>query len=661
MARQSPMPASSTTSARAPLTIDELDLAAAAQEAQGASRTSRAPRRAGGGLALAANLAAVIWVLGVAAGAVALLGVPTLLSAGPLAWLALACAAIAPAMMVGVAGSAAREGAQARAEAHRLATAYDQMLNPSPTAEAAARRLGVSVRGEIAALEKALEQTLIKVREVEAVIARQTLAVDEASGMARQEARAMVSGLEAERAEMLALAQDLRARSTEIGETIQRHTRLIADAARVAETGVRSADETLEARLTSFAASAALINDRTAALQAAARASAESAARLEGALGQSLDSLTKATALTDAARQSADAATLAANATAGAVRETTSRAVEEARKAAELIRGEAAQMARDAEQTLDRMREAGIAARGGPQGPRRANPDLDADQDSVRRLPQRPAARSGEPARSPEPSAPIPLSTRRDPASEPLAPPVRPSLQPLPPLREERTAARASPQDSAAAAPREGAWTWRDLLSGLDEDRVLTEPGPARGLSQTAPLVQPAPAVTARAPAPSPLPTTAPAAANPVELRIDPRLTRGPAGSATPPAAAPLPPLSTRHDQPMPSARPSHPGLAVLEAAGVRVESVFSTATLDRIAHRARNGTQARRRAVKDAAPEAVAALARTLADSAGARADAASFLRADGAKVAELLGRGRANMTADATLAFLVIDAASS
>ncbi|TPW07888.1 MAG: hypothetical protein FD124_836, partial [Alphaproteobacteria bacterium] len=43
------------------------------------------------------------------------------------------------------------------------------------------------------------------------------------------------------------------------------------------------------------------------------------------------------------------------------------------------------------------------------------------------------------------------------------------------------------------------------------------------------------------------------------------------------------------------------------------------------------------------------------------ARQEAARFLEAEGARLADLLARGRASMSADATRAFLLLDAASS
>jgi hypothetical protein len=97
----------------------------------------------------------------------------------------------------------------------------------------------------------------------------------------------------------------------------------------------------------------------------------------------------------------------------------------------------------------------------------------------------------------------------------------------------------------------------------------------------------------------------------------------------------------------------------VIERAGVQMAEVFTIAALDRIAHRARNGSQARRKAVRDAVGPAIARLKDHLRRDQTSRNEAAGFLRSDGARVAELLSRGRASMSADATRAFLLLDAA--
>jgi hypothetical protein len=99
----------------------------------------------------------------------------------------------------------------------------------------------------------------------------------------------------------------------------------------------------------------------------------------------------------------------------------------------------------------------------------------------------------------------------------------------------------------------------------------------------------------------------------------------------------------------------------VIEAAGLNLAEIFEVSTLDRVAQRARNGTQARRRAVADAAPDAVNRLSALLSRDGSARTTANEFLSVEGPRISELLGRGRASMSADATRAFLLIDAASA
>jgi hypothetical protein len=90
------------------------------------------------------------------------------------------------------------------------------------------------------------------------------------------------------------------------------------------------------------------------------------------------------------------------------------------------------------------------------------------------------------------------------------------------------------------------------------------------------------------------------------------------------------------------------------------LDDVFSPSALERIAQRARSGTQARRRAVRDAAPEAARVMGDFLHRDAHANQEAMLFLRNEGARIAEQIGRGRAQMNAETTRAFLLIDAAA-
>lgn len=620
--------------------VDFSELEAEARRGATAERSART----GSTVAVLALVVGWLWLIGAAAGAYALIGPQALLALQPAAMVALAVAAIMPAFMVWFAGAAAQEAARARAEAGRLADAADQLSNPSPVAEAAARRLAVAVRGEIAALDRALDATLTKLDSVDRMIGEHTRAVEDAAALAQEGAGGIVAGLDEERRALMAISQDLETRVATITETIHRQTRQVAEAAQAADNSVRAADETLDARLSSFGAAAALIVDRTRQLSAAAHDSGESATRLEDALERALDVLARATKLTDAARQSADEATLAANATAGAVRETTARAVEEARRAADMIRNEGASVTDRGRTGATQRLQASQPAPLSSATPTPVDPPRAAEPPPKRfSLFGRAAAKAPEerPAPTPPTERPAnrPLFGARAPASEPP--------QPLPAAANERDADRfdaeerrtadrferadryaridqSEPAARVAQGGSGGGWTWRDLMASVDAPET----------------------------APSP-----PQSAPPAQSRRE--------SLQSPPQSAPTPPpredALSRLTRSVSHLRPVEPasGLAVVEACGVRLQEVFSMAALDRIAHRARNGTQARRRAVKDAVGDAVARLAAYLEADPKAREDASGFMSREGARIAELLGRGRASMSSDATRAFLLIDAA--
>lgn len=625
--------------------------------------------KAGGGYVAFGWLLALAWLGAAGAGLYTAYGLDQLLAAPPVAQATAAAVIALPAMLVLFCAMALREGARGRMQARVLADAAERMLSPSPTAEAEARRLGVSVRGEIGALDRALEQTLHKVREVEAVIARQTMALDSAANLAQSGARSVVGGLERERQELLQISDELNAQASSIGQAISRHTRLIADAARLAEAEVRAADEALDSRLSSFGAAAALISDRTEALTKAAQTSAESALRLETALSTALDSLAQATALTDAAKKSAESATFAANATAGAVRETTLRAVEDAKRAADIIRQEAASVERAGLDAIQRLRDAASDARH-PPADRSRTEARGADPSRPESFAQ-PSFGAGRPETArPEPRRPEP--TRSEPMrGEPMRgePPRSETPREREPLREPPRAPRGEPSRPEArpeparadAPPNEPSnrWTWKDVLAAIDDDAAAPQ-----SRSQ---------APEARAPAQrggddmgrsggrqmSSFDDSTPPA--------DPGPMRGAWGfSGRGRQAAGLDPTYDRFRAAAPDREePDYPSQsiegALIADAGVRLQDVFSPQALEKIGARAKNGTQARRRAVREAAPEAVMRLAEHLDDSAEARARAAAFLRAEGARISEQLGRGRASLSAESTRAFLLLDAASA
>ncbi|MGE3142176.1 MAG: hypothetical protein AB7L65_02545 [Hyphomonadaceae bacterium] len=610
--------------ARARTEVTEEEFNALAAEAEASRRESARAHGAGGAVFLLGVLLGLIWIASVGVGAYAFFGLPRLMAMTPLEAAELGAAALLPAAMVWIAAATAREGARARAEARRLADAANQLLAPAPGAEAATRRVALAVRSEIAALDRALEQTLNRLKDVEAQVARQSEAVDQMAGQARAGAGQMITGMEQERADLLRISQDLTAQAQMIGQSIGRHTKAIAEAARLAETEVRAADEALEARLSSFGAAAALVTDRTHAINGAAQASADSALRLETALATALDVLAKATHLTDAARDSAQAATLAANSTAHSVRETTTRAVADAKRAADMIRGEASAVEKEASSALERLRDAANHARSTAHDVRDA-------VEQPREQPRAPSNFMRNPAQPPSPFG---------------EPPARPM---------DRAPPQSAPRPARTDAPGEGgAWTWRDLLSNMEPEEAPAPPREARTQAPREARTQ-ARRETREEPrreAPAEEPREA-------RRQEEPR----PRTRDAEPSFEPNDAVTRLHRvavEPRPPGPHPIPAAAAIERAGVRLNETFSRGALDRIAQRARTGTQARRRAVRDAAPDAVNAVADFIDRDATARQDAAHFLKNDGARIAELLGRGRASMSADATRIFLLIDAAA-
>lgn len=220
------------------------------------------------------------------------------------------------------------------------------------------------------------------------------------------------------------------------------------------------------------------------------------------------------------------------------------------------------------------------------------------------------AARGARDAVADDEAAPGYDRSWRDEAADPLElPPARNRNDPPPPMfgdvPAEPPQQRQRAPAPAADKPVPGDWTWRDLLSNVD--------GPEQGAPPAAPRREP--------------------------------------------AADPVAHLRRQIAEPRTVALPI---VETIEHAGLRLDDVFSPSALERIAQRARSGTQSRRRAVRDAAPEAARRMGEFLHRDANANQEAMLFLRNDGARIAEQIGRGRAQMNAEATRAFLLIDAAA-
>ena len=312
----------------------------------------------------AGGLAALVWIAGAIGGPLSYFGVDAVMAMDPAMQAGLIALAFGPALLFWVTASAAGEALKAR----RLTLALTQMTHeqrafPTETAEASAQRLTNTVKNEIESLNDAVASALNRLAELERSAQRNAALFGEAVAASRSNTEAMTEALKTERDAIVELNRDLKGQTDTMAHSISRQIRLMREASKLVKTEVTAAEDALETHLASFTASATVMGERTAAFHQVADKAAAATSHLNGTMTNMLDGLTEATRLTETARKSTEQAVLAANETAGAVRETTRAAVYEAKRAAQLIRAESVAMQEAAVDTLAKLQEAANAAR----------------------------------------------------------------------------------------------------------------------------------------------------------------------------------------------------------------------------------------------------------------------------------------------------------
>jgi len=597
-----------------------------------------------------------------------------------------------PAIALVTAGLVARAGIRAREDAAQLATAANAFLNPSPHAEAEARRLGVAVRGEIAALDRSLDGTLQRIAQLEQMLSGQGHGIDAAVASAVAATQDLGDRLEAERHQLTLLSQRLDEQARTLAGLATQQIQQMTETARRAELESRGVSEQLDQRLQSFGASAALLGQRAQELEAAARRSAETTLTLDESIGRALDALANATRLADASRTSADESAAIASRAAEDLRRVTSDSLLEARRTAEQLRNEAQAAGHEAHEGILRLQQAADAARHAAQAfssashtsaeeaerristmgenlfhaSQKAEHTIDRRLEQLRlyieratgvastaadRLSARTDALAGRiepmpsfvpPPQGQAPAAPAPQPAMAPPAaSQPSMPRATErefdaALRQAAPAAPSRPAGAPAPApvQAAAAAPGGGDAASQRRQFGWSWSDVLSSAesgreGAAQEFRQAPPPVAPAPE---------------PARPSPVSMES---LTQLPASRAP----APLQPPGAR-------SVPRDPE-GILAAAGVRLEEVFALDTLDHIQKMARGGAGSRRRTVRRMAAEAVRGLEAQFARDPDLRASARKWQLGEGEDIATVLDKGRARMMAPEVRAFLLIDAA--
>jgi hypothetical protein len=311
----------------------------------------------------AGGLAALVWIAGAIGGPLTYFGVDAVMAMDPAMQAGLIALAFGPALLFWVSASAAGESLKARHLTTELTRLAQQARFPMDASEHEAQRVSNTVKNEIESLNDAVTAALDRLAELESVAQRNANLFTDAINSSRENAAQMSYALKVERDAIFELNSDLKNQTEVVAHSVGRQVRLMREASKIVKTEVESAEHALQSHLSSFAASATVMGERTAAFHDAADSASAATASLNGTMTDMLDGLAQATRLTETAKKSTAEAVLAANETASAVRETTRTAVQEAKRAAQLIRAETVALQDAAAETLAKLQDAANAAR----------------------------------------------------------------------------------------------------------------------------------------------------------------------------------------------------------------------------------------------------------------------------------------------------------
>jgi hypothetical protein len=312
---------------------------------------------------VAGGLAALVWIGGAIGGPLSYFGVEAVMAMDPAMQAGLIALAFGPALLFWVSASAAGEALKARRLSMELTRLAQQSRFPNDTGELEAQRIANTVKNEIESLNDAVTTALDRLAELETAAQRNAALFADAINSSRDNATQMTYALKVERDAIVDLNADLKDQTEVVANTVGRQVRLMREASKIVKTEAAAAEAALQSHLTSFAASADEMGQRTAEFHQVADSASAATASLNGAMTEMLDGLAEATRLTETAKRSTAEAVLAANETASAVRETTRTAVQEAKRAAQLIRAETVALQDAAAETLAKLQEAANAAR----------------------------------------------------------------------------------------------------------------------------------------------------------------------------------------------------------------------------------------------------------------------------------------------------------
>jgi methyl-accepting chemotaxis protein len=548
-------------------------------------------------------LAALVWIAGAIGGPISYFGLNGVMTMDPAMQAGFVALAFGPALLFWLAASAAGEALKTRRLATELTRMAQESRSPFEAGEQNVQRLSDTVKTEIETLNDAVSAALDRLAQLETVARRNAALFNDAVTASRDTTEQMSDTLKRERDALVELNGDMRGQTETMAHAVGRQVRLMREASKLVKTELGAAEDALETHLASFSQAATQMGERTAEFHHAADGAAHATTALNTTMHSMLEGLSEASRLTDAARQSADQAVLAANETAGAVRETTRNAVFEAKRAAQFIRAEAASMQEAAADTLAKLNEAARSARDASEESQAA---ADRHAASIEKRLAALAATAGAK------KAPVVRSVER---IERLV--ERVAERKLEPVMAEASTLHMAANAAVARGGSRGAT--QALRVGSEPKRMFK--GFGWGAFMSSPRLDETPVAANESyelvdfsrPAPNQEPKT-----------IDAALKVG--------------------------------ALDLVTDAGVNLEDVLAPSALERIAISSRNGATARRRTVSELAPAAVSRVARHVQRNEHALELATQFRSRPDLAKSEKKGEG-----SDLVRAYLLIDAALS
>lgn len=247
----------------------------AKRSAKRASKTASA----GGNVYLIAGLASALWIGGLASWFAYELG-SGMMELDPLRIAVYVLILLAPVGLFVLLAHAIRQGAGLAQETRRAREMADAMVGPTALAADQAGHVLNTLREDIDRAAKSAERARDDLSALREALVKESGLLNEAAELAGGTARRLAEQLSQEREQMGLLGGKLEGQASAVVETVERQSRMVADASDLAQTQLREAEAALAARAADLAAAA---NEAQEAARAAADDLARQTLRLETA------------------------------------------------------------------------------------------------------------------------------------------------------------------------------------------------------------------------------------------------------------------------------------------------------------------------------------------------------------------------------------------